>query len=274
MREINSKSFEAVVTHKQTFEYMDIGNGIAIYRIISSAKAVKPPKVFGSYTGNERTSSPQFCSVEEAQKMAAGKLKSVNDPFVKHSYAYFSSEELMQAINKYYVGSDELASICKTCADIDMWETAKSDNVDIILFNGWDNSWVDIAGRYIPQAFVYSYMNGKMDNGAYDLGKVLELLRDDPRITFRNFERRSYDRQVSNDVIQQIPYYNASEGRSAQLSFIFSPTVEDMLKVNEWMVQNKGTKEVSWNRMKYQAVDALDLLGIKQFRTNDEALYY
>lgn len=274
MREINSKSFEAVVTHKRTFEYMDIGNGIAIYRFISSSLAAKCPKVLGKHTGEETIGFPQFCSLVDAQKMAAGKLASAKNPFEKHSYVYFANDELMQAINKYFVGSDELVEAAKICEKVDLWEAAKTGDVNIVLFNGWDNSWKDVAEKFIPQAIAYSYMNGNMDNSAYQLDKVLEVLRDDSRITFRDFERRRYNKQEALDVVQPIPYYNTSERRSAQLGFIFSPTVDDMLKINEWIDQNKDKKEVVWSRMKYRAIEELDLLGIKQFRTNDEPLYY
>lgn len=271
MREIKSSTFKAVVEHTQTFEYMDIGNGIAIYRNASSAIVTdkKSPKVFSGYQGEVHQGYAAYCSLADAEKMAAGKLKSITNLF-PGEYLYLGDQAMLGIISKYFYGSKEQDELLKPYMDANPWDVASSRDVILVRFDPRDNSWMDVNGDFLPQGILYSYMNDNMHNGHYDLEKVLVALRKDERITFKDLDRRPYQPVTSDDRIMNIPYYNVDASHSQHLSFIYTPTAEDMVKINKWYRECKD-KNKYWSRHKYMAIRELDLLGINQFKISKDA---
>jgi len=265
MREIKSSTFKAVVEHTQTFEYMDIGNGVAIYRNATSAmvEGKKPPKVFSGYKGEVHQGNASFCSLVDAEKMAAGKLKSITNLF-PNEYLYLGDQNMLDIIGKHFYGSREFEPLLQEYEKCDPWEVASTRDVVLVRFDPRDHSWLNFNGDFLPQGILYTYMNGNMHNGHYDLNKVLEVLRKDNRVVFKDLERRSYQPVSAEDRILSIPYYNISESHSQFLSFVYTPTAEDMVKINEWYRECKDRNKY-WSRHKYLAVSALDLLGIESF---------
>lgn len=114
-----------------------------------------------------------------------------------------------------------------------------------------------LNGEVRPTAIHFSYIDGGLSNGYFDLEKSLKALQANPRITFLG-ARRSV---VEKGEILAIPYYNVSKGKSHYLDFYFGPSFEEMqvlwAKMNDY---GQGNKYPSSNR--HRAVLDLDMLGL------------
>lgn len=73
----------------------------------------------------------------------------------------------------------------------------------------------------VPQAMRFDYMasNGQLDDGLYDLKKLLKAIQDRTDLEWLNREGKA--------KISDIPSYNWDEHRSSQLEFRWIPTDED-----------------------------------------------
>jgi hypothetical protein len=95
-----------------------------------------------------------------------------------------------------------------------------ADKTVILRINApMDGHNYDLAGEKIPCGYHFDYMNGHVDNAHYDLEKIEEILlaRDDIRFY--------------KEGSQQIPYYNAENGRTRHLHFLWIPSDEDFAKL-------------------------------------------
>lgn len=97
----------------------------------------------------------------------------------------------------------------------------------------------DLNQKMLPKAIYYDYMSG-VNNQNYDLEKFLEVLtaREDivPAPNKNKIE------------IVQIPYYNAEEGKTKQIEFVWVPNEQDMEVVADYIwksgSKNKAFKEI------------------------------
>ena len=118
----------------------------------------------------------------------------------------------------------------------------------------------DHEGQILPKAFTFNYINGEIKDGRYDLAKLIELLKDDPRVT-PLFEKRTSHLQQDPGVlsIHQVPSYNVSPGCNAYVPFLFSPTKEDMQKMWE---KAKSYQTIYPSTKLVEAMEDLDILGL------------
>lgn len=272
MRNVETSSFKTVVEHVKTFEYMDIGNGFAVARVKQITNVVdggKLPKMFKSLDGQSHETTAYVCTIEQARKVAAGKLAHAANAFPE-GVVYLAPQCLIDLIGSTWTTDETLIRMCQPLEAAGLWQQAQEDDVKIVRYDGRDNTWLDERGDALPQGMPFYYMRGNMDNANYDLVKVLEVLKQDPRIRFHDFDAKSY-RPTKADEILPIPYYNVTEGRYSQLSFIYMPTVDDQAKINDWY--RKWTmKNKYFSAGRYKAVEALDLLGINKFRIEEEMI--
>lgn len=133
---------------------------------------------------------------------------------------------------------------------------------DLVISDYSSHMLFDRHGEVLPTALYFDYMNGHIRNGAYHLDKVIDILRNDPRVTAIEERRRN-----NTDVLdkkdwkpQSVPYYNVSKGCSTHVSFRFAPTLDDMRRL--WaQMKSYGSKYPSTEN--YRAVFDLDLLGLR-----------
>lgn len=113
----------------------------------------------------------------------------------------------------------------------------------------------DVEGRPLPVGMHFSYIDGRFDNGTYDLNKALEILRKRDDIRFI-----AEDRWQKAGEINRIPGYNAERGRDQCIAFMWMPSVEDyrrmVAKCEEYGHQYPSV-------MRYQAMFDLDIFGLR-----------
>ncbi len=133
---------------------------------------------------------------------------------------------------------------------------------DLVISDYSSHMLFDRQGEVLPTALYFDYMNGHIRNGAYHLDKVIDILRNDPRVTAIE-ERRRQNTDVldkKNWKPQDVPYYNVSKGCSSHVAFRFAPTLDDMRRL--WaQMKSYGSKYPSTEN--YRAVFDLDLLGLR-----------
>lgn len=121
------------------------------------------------------------------------------------------------------------------------------ENGDDIVFldkHEFDHQMFDLDGipHAIGSSFNYMLSEGGMNNRYYDLKEVMKILqgRDD----------------IKNLKYSDIPYYNAEEDMTKQLSFMWTPSREDYIRCFE----NKTFSGIQGSCIH------LDIFGIKQHR--------
>lgn len=82
------------------------------------------------------------------------------------------------------------------------------DNYILVLWNVGSHRIADLHYNFISIPISIGYIDGSVDNGSYDLEKLLEKLKQDENVCDRE-----------NLKITDIPYYNAEEGRDKSIEF-------------------------------------------------------
>ena len=117
------------------------------------------------------------------------------------------------------------------------------DDEMLVLWNSGDEKIAYLSGDYIPIPIRIGYIEGNLDNGAYDLDKVLELLKNDKHVLNRE-----------NLKIIPIPYYNCYDGQNKSIECKYLPDHDDYQTI----------MSLDYSDRKYYVLD--ELIGAKAFK--------
>lgn len=95
----------------------------------------------------------------------------------------------------------------------------KNKHVIIKDHIGLDGTINDFLGTYHSVGVHMDYLTGNISESHYDLERLLVILKNRDDIVF-----------IKDARIENIPYYNAEEGRSETINFIWYPNEEDYKK--------------------------------------------
>lgn len=147
---------------------------------------------------------------------------------------------------------------------------------DNVVQSDWSSHMLfDRHGNVLPLAIHFNYIDSGIDESHFDLEGLAEALLEaaDVRV-FPGDGRRlvktttGYARDTSNptsarEAIFHIPGYNASEGRTRSVQFMWQPSREDYAKVWAWAKANGGKYPSTVLR---QGFFALDFHGLSRFK--------
>lgn len=94
------------------------------------------------------------------------------------------------------------------------------DKYMIVLWNWESHKIADLNYNFISIPITFNYIDGCVDDGHYDLDKLLEKLKNDPNVC-----------NPSDLKIKDIPYYNCYEGHTQFISFKYLLSTADYNKV-------------------------------------------
>lgn len=231
---------------KQTLSYIDVGEGLAAYKLSWSAQIVG-----GLQAASMKSLLEQFTS--ETTLQGIGKLKELQS-FEKGKRAALPSMKV-EAL------SDEELQLAATNGFTAMWEArdqtenqpfelaqaGKLKVSNIVNVDYGSHLIHKLDGSLLPVAIYFDYIQARMHNGVYDLDKAYAVLKKNA--------------QVHELEIEDIPYYNAENGKTKCLSFHFSPTYEQMNQIYKVSAKlNPKYPSTSF----HAAVFDLDLLGLRK----------
>ncbi len=105
------------------------------------------------------------------------------------------------------------------------------EGVELLCASWYDHNLYDLGKVVQPKAMHFDYINAHMNNRCYNLEEVVKVLEKRNDIVWLD-SRRPWERN-SDDRIFNIPYYNAEEGYTHYLEFMWTPTDEDFAKVRD-----------------------------------------
>ena len=123
----------------------------------------------------------------------------------------------------------------------DEWKVVKLDSYNKMIF--------DIDNEVLPVAVYFNYIMGGMTNAKYDLAKAEKILSKRNDIKF-----------ISDNHIEDIPYYNTNRYSNKCLEFMWQPTIKDYKKM--WKCCNELNKQYPSTAI-HTAVFKLDLLKLR-----------
>lgn len=127
----------------------------------------------------------------------------------------------------------------------------------------------DWKGRPHPQAVIFTYIENRMSESTHDLRAVAAHLlnRKDVTVFKEMHERGNIEATSVKDALFSIPHYNAEEGRTTSVQFIWSPghaeyeklmaSAKKSIKASKYKISPSTLREI---------VLSQDLLGIDQFK--------
>lgn len=136
----------------------------------------------------------------------------------------------------------------------------------LIVVEGSSHQLRDLTGQYIPVATYFTYIENHLSEDSHDLEKVVRLLKLRGDITVvdeEKFKQQNVYEALSKGVdiaahagkeIFSIPYYNAEEGRTESVQFLWTPIKEDFQKV-------MGTYEGKYKSIHRTAIEQ-DVFGL------------
>lgn len=145
-----------------------------------------------------------------------------------------------------------------TARVFDAFATGQATLDQLVELNTGAHLVYDRHGQPMPVAQHLSYLRGSFDNGHYDLEKALAVLKAHPRVKPAP-ERRGA--QADELTISAIPYYNVDGGRTHHLSFVWTPTAQEMAV----MLEESARLNPRYPSVELpQAMFKLDLLGLRK----------
>lgn len=132
--------------------------------------------------------------------------------------------------------------------------------LEVVHINWDDMSVQDMHGQQLPVAVEFDYIFGEISEADYPLDRVLDHLSQHPEIELIEDEENVLSSGVTaRPGLQEIPYYNAEEGKEWALRFWWQPTPESYAKV--WAHSAKVNRECPILGLQASALE-LDLFGI------------
>lgn len=262
----SQNSFVANVKVKRTFEYIVIREGIALYRDsvdFEAAQGMVPKPLKGH--ANAKRSSQGFTTEKNAVAFAAGKVLHIDGMKDPKGQWVLLSRVMLDAYTSHAWNAYDVPAYVKEEKRVDgyggVFDQFKADPTLLpVQVDGSSHMVYDADGLVEPIAMHYDYISAQMNNGNYDLPKVLDKLKNDSRIRFNNPDRY---REKNAAAVHAVPYYNNSSGCREFLDFYYVPTKDEANAMWQKQLSYK-TRYPSTER--YRAVRDLDLLGIEAFR--------
>ena len=153
-------------------------------------------------------------------------------------------------------------SVLQNMADLSaQFQAGNLDLDDIVILDIGSHRLMDRHGTILPSAIAFSYIDGGMKDGCYDLEKALVILANDARVSaYGTPSTRKGAVDAAPLSIEGVPYYNAGGGCSQTITFMFAPTAEDMKVIYE--KSSSYSTDHPMARL-HRAVFDLDLLGLR-----------
>ena len=244
-----SVSFQALVAVTRTVEHMPINERLVAVRVTQTgALDNDAPKISHKRFAGvlQETKSEMVLTNANLEKLLAGK-PFTTEHLIAASDAFIEDVRTMG----YPAAVDVHAKAFEAAGTNYLTRLESGEKLRMINIDYASNMLFDDEGRVMPIGFYYDYMRGNMRNGAYDLNKVVDLLKGKDHVhVFKNKEL----------AIESVPYYNASSGCTSSLKFVLAPTQEQMEAI--WEKAKKLNKRAPSVELHRAAFD-LDIWGLR-----------
>jgi hypothetical protein len=236
-------------------ESLDVENNLRAFRIVYKADAPVAPYLAGLIKEKTVEGLAKPKDIAAFEKGTAASIPTIPCTYVASDQFLDSVRHLgyNQAVEEQRK-RDTQGGPESLRADVYTAIVDKGMPIGNLIIADWGSHMLfKIDGTVLPVGIHCDYISAGMDNKTYDLKKLVEILRDDPRITFKKGS------QVPFPEILDIPYYNAGSGRNQCVEFVYAPTPEEAILL--WDKMNSyGQKYPSTYR--HRAMHDLDVLGL------------
>ena len=215
---------------ESTVDLLEIEDNLFAFRRRLTATTAKPVLVATGVWPQE-TVQHGFVDQKNAAKLAKNKR------FKELEFEVLTSKELESVRH---------AEITQALQNVDMrgrnplevFQEDTSLTADNVVRFDWSSHMLfDRHGQVLPTGQVFDYIHSGIDETSYDLEALARVLLARPDINvFSGRENSTLHRKLAKTVEQamfSIPYYNASEGRTRSIQFIWKPSREDFARVWE-----------------------------------------
>lgn len=142
--------------------------------------------------------------------------------------------------------------------------------------------WKTSDGELHTQPIMLDYIRAKLDNETYDLDLLVEHLmkRDDVAFLINKNTYGSSKNKTKilscpltgkengvEEIINDIPYYNASESMTESISLIYKPKSKDIEKIMNWEMPINNETNMIWNLETYILNDLLNCITCSKVPT-------
>ena len=240
-------SVSASVAVTRTLKELKIGDDIYVFQLTHETAFAKgaPKDLVARFKSTAEEGFATARSLAEYKKGKCGSIKTIPNLYLVPSGFLETARTC-----GFTAALESGRHLGKECVYQELAEgRAVAD--DVVQLAVGSHMIFDRNGGVLPTAIYFSYMNGRMKDGTYDLQKALEILKMNKNVILV---------PAKTGDIRDVPYYNASEGCSKFLEFRFCPTREDIKKLWEKML-SYGASFPSTKH--HEAIFDLDMLGLR-----------
>ena len=256
---------QASLTRK--FEYRQVSPLWMAYRL-SFTIAIKSDEAVGAACFSHVTAGPSregFAPMAQLKAIEAGALPTDSlgwdEPYTKGHPVLMPAElrNQLSQVPSHEIGT-KLEQLHSTDKPLSALESGEFTESDLMFWNVYCGTFLSIDFDPLPTPLEFDYMDGHFCDGAYDLPRALEVLKADPRVRAKS--RSKFANPEGERLrIEDVPSYNRTAGQSRHISFVFTPTPEDLAKMVMYDDDARGVNET-----RRRAVFDLDLLGLRAKR--------
>ncbi len=233
---------------QQTLEHKELAPGVSAFKLTRAIVVEgEPPAWFASML---KTVNRHGLAKTSAVKSFA---RGASEDLVGNTSYLLASQEYLSLVQQ--------AGFCAPHEDKDMLAQMQAVNADplnppegwaVVRVDHSSNMLFDMQDHPMPIGLHFDYMSGNVRDGAYDLPRLVEHLKQNPQV-------RPLQGQTDIKVVP-VPYYNVSAGCHSYVAFLFAPAQEQMqLMWDKAQTLNKKYPSTAL----HQAIFDLDLLGLR-----------
>lgn len=252
---------QSVRTHSLTLtakvEKARVSNEFTAFRLTYSVDAALPSFFNGLVFEKTIEGVAAQAVIEAFEQGITDEIKGVAGCFMTQGdfLAVAQKSGFSAATGQYSVDRKSYAGLRKDLYTALVDEALPASRLIVVDFSSLMLFQMD--GTVLPTAIHCDYLEAGMHDGNYNLDKLLELLKDDARLTFLD----ESSRQPGPAKIFEIPSCNADETRSRCVGFMYSPTSEEAVSL--W--SKMKSYETQWPpAQRFRAMNDLDVLGLRQ----------
>lgn len=255
----------SVETVKTSAEFIEVAPGVFAFKRTQERKKNHISEEEDA-TSHAKNVSQGFVDQENKQKMLSGRA------FAAHAGYVLLTKDSRDLRGKHGNAAEDKAVRARisngnlTQRAFDALVSGEAGVDDVVHFNGSGFGRLR-NGDVAPHAVFFDYIsNGRVSNLTYDLNKLVSHLmsRSDVRFHQVNGWRGEPDpmRHTKNtaEVIGAIPSYNADDEKTQTVSFIWTPSQEDLRRI--WEMTGAESGEYALSGL-HKLIFDQDLLGLR-----------
>jgi hypothetical protein len=240
-------------TIERTLSVYPVTDKLSAVKLVTTTTYPKTKKTLGFEEHTVSIEEQFFAKASNVRSFVNGKVSAMTKlEFKLAGQATFD----YLAKNGWFRDDAGYALVNEDLPAYDSFVAGTADTPQMIRYDFSSNLAFNVDEELVPVGLHFSYLDGRMHDGVYDLKKAAACLLKNKQVRFTK------SLKMADEAIEEVPHYNQSRGCSTCLTpFIFTPTHKQMQEMSD---KAKSYPTAYFCTQLRRAIFDLDMLGLRK----------